>query len=240
MVATGDSITVAYDAAGYGSYPQYSWATGTSSTVSSHLLRLRAATGVNVSGVNAAVVGASSSGLSSQITSAVSAQADYLTIEIGANDACTSTVAGMTSVTDFDTRIKAALQQFSSQRPDADIFVASIPNLYRMWSISKDKFGARFIWATAGICQSMLASPTSTSTTDEARRLTVQGRVDDYNDALAAACAATARCSFDDYAVATYPFQSTHISTSDYFHPSVEGQRVLAEITWPHTPYAGG
>ncbi|WP_343897346.1 GDSL-type esterase/lipase family protein, partial [Microbacterium thalassium] len=240
MAAVGDSITVAYDAAGYGSYPQYSWATGSSTTVDSHLLRLQDTLQSSVTATNLAVVGASSADLASQITSAVSARADYLTIEIGANDACTSTVAEMTSVADYDQRIRAALQTFHTARPDAEIFVASIPNLYQMWNVSKGKFAARFTWSIAGICQSMLANPTSTSQADEDRRLSVQQRVDDYNAALAAACTATVNCTFDGYEVADYVFSSKDVSTSDYFHPSVEGQRVLAEITWPLSPFASG
>ena len=61
-----------------------------------------------------------------------------------------------------------------------------------------------------------------------------------YNAILASECAALARCTFDGYAVANYSFTSTHISTADYFHPSIEGQRVLAAITWPFVPYPGG
>jgi hypothetical protein len=83
----------------------------------------------------------------------------------------------------------------------------------------------------------MLANPTSTTTTNENRRLEVQARVDAYNAALQAECAALPRCTFDGYAVANYPFTSTHISTADYFHPSVEGQRVLATITLPYVAY---
>jgi hypothetical protein len=37
--------------------------------------------------------------------------------------------------------------------------------------------------------------------------------------------------------VANYVFTSTHISTNDYFHPSIEGQRVLATITAPFNRY---
>ena len=79
--------------------------------------------------------------------------------------------------------------QFHSAKADNRIFVASIPSLYRMWSISKSKFGARLIWASAGICQSMLANPSSTTTTDENRRLAVQARVNAYNAVLATECA---------------------------------------------------
>ena len=240
MAAAGDSITLAYNSASYGSFPQYSWSTGNASTLNSLLQRLQVASGTTITGVNVAQLGANSSNLAGQVTSAIAAQADYLTVEIGANDACTPTVAAMTSEVDFRARIKAALAQFHSAKADNKIFVASIPSLYRMWQVSKSKFGARLIWASAGLCQSMLANPTSTTTTDENRRLSVQARVNAYNAILAAECAALARCTFDDYTVANYVFTSTHISTADYFHPSIEGQRIMATITAPYTPYPSG
>lgn len=43
----------------------------------------------------------------------------------------------------------------------------------------------------------------------------------------------------DGNAVFNYPFQPRHVSTRDYFHPSLEGQRVLAEVTWNAGPFAG-
>ena len=42
ITALGDSITVAYDASGFGSQPIYSWSTGTSKSVNSMYLRLMA------------------------------------------------------------------------------------------------------------------------------------------------------------------------------------------------------
>lgn len=240
MAAAGDSITLAYNSASYGSFPQYSWSTGTASTLNSLLQRLQTASGTTITGVNVAQVGANSTALAGQVTAAIAAQADYLTVELGANDACTSTVAGMTPVADFQARIRAGLAQFHNAKADNRIFVASIPSLYRMWSISKSKFAARLIWSSASVCQSMLANPTSTTATNEARRLEVQARVDAYNLVLKQECAALPRCTFDEFAVANYPFTSTHISTADYFHPSIEGQRVLATITWEHNPYGSG
>jgi lysophospholipase L1-like esterase len=237
MAAAGDSITVAYNSAGYGSYPQYSWSTGTASTLNSLLQRLQTASATTIKGVNVAQVGANSSGLAAQVTSAIAAQADYLTVEIGANDACTPTVAAMTPVADYQARIKDALTRFHNAKTDNRIFVASIPSLYRMWSLSKSKFAARFVWASAGICQSMLANPLSTTAADDTRRLTVQAQVDAYNAALRTECSLLPRCTFDDGAVANYAFTSTHISTNDYFHPSIEGQRVLATITWAYNRY---
>ena len=237
MAAAGDSITLAYNSASYGSFPQYSWSTGTASTLNSLRQRLQAASGTAISGLNYAQVGANSAALAGQVTSAITAQADYLTVEIGANDACTPTVAGMTSEADFRARVKAALAQFHNAKTDNRILVASIPNLYRMWSLSKNKIGARLIWAAAKICQSMLVNPTSTTTTNENRRLQVQAQVNTYNAVLQQECSLLPRCTFDNYAVANYSFTSTHISTADYFHPSVEGQRVMASITWALNPY---
>lgn len=237
IAAAGDSITLAYNSASYGSFPQYSWSTGTASNLNSLRQRLAAASGTAISGVNVAQLGANSASLAGQVTSAITAQADYLTVEIGANDACTPTVGGMTSVDDYRARIRAALTQFHDLRSSNKIFVASIPSLYRMWSLSKDKFGARFIWGAGKICQSMLVNPTSKTTTDENRRLAVQARVNEYNAVLQQECSQLPRCTFDNYAVANYAFTSTHISTADYFHPSVEGQRVLATITWASNPY---
>ena len=56
MAAAGDSITRAYDALLFGCFladgPQYSWSTGTSSSVNSHYARIRAASpGVSVTTV---------------------------------------------------------------------------------------------------------------------------------------------------------------------------------------------
>jgi lysophospholipase L1-like esterase len=243
MAAAGDSITLAYNSASYGSFPQYSWSTGTASTLSSLRQRLQTASATTISGVNVAQVGANSASLAAQVTSAISAQADFLTVEIGANDACTPTVAQMTEPAVFRTRISAALKQFIDAKADNKLFVASIPNLYRMWDISKGKFGARLIWAAGKICQSMLANPTSTATADKNRRAEVQARVDAYNQILKEECAAPAmqaRCTFDNFDVANYKFTSTHISTADYFHPSVAGQKVLASITWKYVPYPSG
>ena len=66
----------------------------------------------------------------------------------------------------------------------------------------------------------------------------MQQRVNEFNAALAAACAATAKCRFDNYAVANYAFTKADISTRDYFHPSLAGQATLAAITWPTTQWA--
>ena len=131
MAAAGDSITLAYNSTGYGSLPQYSWSTGTASTLNSLLQRLQTASASTIKAVNVAQVGAKSDALATQVDSAIAAQADYLTVEIGANDACTPTVGEMTAFRLYQARIKAALTKFHEAKPDNRIFVASIPSLYK-------------------------------------------------------------------------------------------------------------
>lgn len=237
IAALGDSISQAYDACGYRACPTYSWSTGSVSSVNSHASRLRAlgATGLVVT--NNSVVSVKAAGLPAQAQAAVTQKAQYVTVQIGANDACTPTVAEMTPTAAYEASVLAALTTINQGTPTAKIFVASVPNLKRMWEVSKSKGGARLIWAAARICQSMLVRPTSTTATDNARRDQVQARVNEYNAALARVCTPARNCTFDNNAVANYVFTASQISTLDYFHPSIAGQAKLAEITWPLTPY---
>lgn len=239
MAALGDSITQAsMTCSALTSCPTNSWATGTNTTVNSHLLRLRAtAAPDNAAGFNDAVAGAASSALNAQAQKAVTQKAQYVTIEIGANDACTRTVGAMTPTATFKANVQAALATLSASPSAPQVFVASIPNLQRMYDLNKSSFSARFAWSLLGICQSMLANPTSTKAADVERRAAVQQRVSEYNQALAEACAQYSTCRWDGGAVAGYAFSKSDISTRDYFHPSLSGQAKLAAITWATTQW---
>jgi hypothetical protein len=133
----------------------------------------------------------------------------------------------MTPVADFEAQFTSAMQLLRSELPQARIFVSSIPNVYRLWQIYKDSAVAQYVWRTANICQSMLSS----SNTEQDRQA-VLGRIREFNDVLAAVCGDYARCRFDDYDVFNYDFERKHVSKLDFFHPSLEGQQVLASITW--------
>ncbi|GAA5026058.1 GDSL-type esterase/lipase family protein [Microbacterium fluvii] len=232
MAALGDSITQAsMTCSSLLSCPTNSWSTGTTASVLSHATRLRQA-GATLTAYNDAVAGAKAADLPGQATKAVGQNAQYVTIEIGANDACQRSVAKMTSTASFTASVTTALATLAASSSQPEIFVASIPNLKRLLEVNKSSSSARLAWALLGICQSMLASPTSTKAADVQRRDAVQLRVDEYNAALAAACSATAKCHWDGYAVAAYAFTKAEVSTRDYFHPSVTGQQSLAAFTW--------
>lgn len=228
IAALGDSITQAsMSCSALQSCPANSWSTGTA--VNSHAQRLKVLNPA-LAASNFAVPSVSSSALPGQAQAAITRGAQYVTIEIGANDACTKTVGAMTPTAVYKANVSAAINALGAQ--GTQIFVASIPNLQRMYDLNKSSLSARFVWSVLGLCQSMLANPSSTKAADVQRRTAVQTRVNDYNVALQQACAAVATCRFDDFAVANFAFTKAHISTRDYFHPSTTGQAVLAEITW--------
>ena len=235
MASTGDSITRAFNTCTFAftDCPRNSWSTGTSSAVNSHYVRILAANpGISGRNYNDAVTGAEMSELQGQVQRAVGQGVEYVTILMGANDACASSEAGMTPVETFRAQFAGAMASLSAGLPSARIYVVSVPDLYQLWDIYHDSFAARTTWSLFGICQSMLARPGSTAQADVDRRSRVRQRVIDYNAQLANVCLAYVHCRFDGNAVFNYAFQPKDVSTRDYFHPSREGQRILAAITW--------
>jgi lysophospholipase L1-like esterase len=167
-----------------------------------------------------------------QATSSVSQNAEYVTILMGANDACTATADKMTSVAALRSRFTAAMDVLAGQRSEPMVLVASIPDLKRLWQVGKNSLVARTAWSAYGICQSMLAKPRSTTEADADRRARVRQRVIDYNTTLSEVCATYSFCRYDGGAVFHYPFTLSQLSKWDYFHPNRSGQAALADVTW--------
>jgi lysophospholipase L1-like esterase len=234
MTGLGDSITRAFNAGGwYVDYPSRSWSTGSDTSVNSHYLRLEAKDRkTSVTAYNDARSGAKMADLPGQAQTAVNRGVGYVTIELGANDACTSSESTMTPVETYRAQFAQAMSTLSTGLPNAKVLVASIPDIHRLWFIGKDSSSARSAWSAYSICQSMLANPTSTAQEDVDRRARVRQRVVDYNTALQDVCAQHVNCKYDGGAVFGYPFVLSQVSGWDYFHPNTSGQAVLAEVTW--------
>ena len=234
MASLGDSITRGFNACGwYVDCPSRSWSTGSTTAVNSHYLRVLAGNAA-ISGHNHndARSGAKMAALATQAATAVSQHPDYVTVLMGANDACTGSESTMTPVSRYESQFRQAMQTLTTGLPHALVFVASVPNVKRLWYIGKDSWAARTAWSAYGICQSLLARPLSTLQADVDRRAHVKQRVIDYNAVLAAVCAEYVTCRFDQNAVFGYPFTLSQVSTWDYFHPSTSGQAALASLTW--------
>jgi lysophospholipase L1-like esterase len=238
IASTGDSITRAFNTCSFPfvDCPQNSWSTGSSSAVNSHYRRILAANAA-ISGrsFNDAKTGARMNALNGQVTTAVSQGAEYVTILMGANDVCTSSVSTMTPTATLEAQLQTALQTLSAGLPNARIYVVSIPNVFHLWQILHTNLGAVLTWTLGGICQSLLANPTSTAPADVARRQQVYRRTVDDNAALARVCAQSIHCRFDGNAAFNLQFVPSDVSTRDYFHPSVPGQARAAGVTWGAT-----
>jgi lysophospholipase L1-like esterase len=239
IASLGDSITRAFDTCSiaYTDCPANSWSTGTSSSVQSWYLRLLA-TNPAISGhnYNDAKTGAKMVDLPEQASTAVAQQAAVVTILMGANDVCTSSVSSMTPTSTLAAQLSSALTTLATGDPGAQIYVASIPNVYHLWEIFHLNWTADFVWSLAGICQSLLANPRSTATADVQRRQQVASRVVADNAAIASVCSQFTQCHYDGGAAYNVQFTTSDVTTRDYFHPSVAGQAKAAAATWGAFP----
>lgn len=241
MAALGDSITTGFGTCLVLSNCQRnSWSSGDGLRVDSHYRRLLEANpAIRGNGHNQAAAGARARQLPEQATAAVNAKADYVTVLIGANDACRGRIEDMTEVTDFRSEVDRALAVLKQGRPKARVLVVSIPDLYRLWEIGHPEAQVVRVW-DRGICPALLANPTSTADADTSRRSLFRARIDAYNKQLVAACKAYgSRCRSDGGAVHRVRFSVDMLNRLDYFHPDVDGQNKLAEVTWGASGFSG-
>jgi lysophospholipase L1-like esterase len=242
MASTGDSLT---RAAGTGflpwtDNPAGSWSTGTDTTVNSHYLRLLALTPkIRGKNYNDARSGAKMGELSTQMDKAITQKVDYVTVELGGNDVCASSESAMTSVATYKSQFQAGMSRVTNALPSVRVFVASVPNIYHLWELYHTDLAAQLAWAAFGVCQTMLANPTSTATTDVERRARVLQRIRDYNEALTEVCLAFRQCRFDNNAAFNADFTKADVIHLDYFHPSLSGQAKFAAGTWPYSFWGG-
>jgi lysophospholipase L1-like esterase len=232
MAALGDSITRAYDTCCfYGDHPGQSWSTGGAwyDGISSHYERIkRRNSAISGHAHNDAVTGAKMSAAAIQAGAAAAQQAAYVTILLGANDLCTSSPATMTSTDSFTAQFKLAMLTLKQRLPNARIFVSSIPDIYQLWKVLHTNSVARRVWATAGICPSMLGAGRT-----EAERQQVVAREVAFNQVLADACNQYGpNCRWDGGATYNYKFSASQVSALDFFHPDLDGQAALAGLTW--------
>ncbi|MFD5662935.1 SGNH/GDSL hydrolase family protein [Streptomyces hirsutus] len=230
VAAVGDSITTGFDAcAVLTDCPEVSWATGSSEKVDSLAVRLLGPAGAAERSWNYAVTGARMADLPGQMARAVGRGPELVAVMAGANDACRATTSAMTPAADFRADFEEAIRTLRKALPKAQVYVASVPDLKRLWSQGRTSAMGKQVWKL-GICPSMLGDPDALDAAANERRETVRDRVEEYNKALEEVCAKDDRCRYDGGAVYEYSFGTAQLSRWDWFHPSVDGQARLAEI----------
>jgi lysophospholipase L1-like esterase len=271
MAALGDSITRAFNSDGPGcptgpglDCDKNSFSTGTNPLVNSQFLRIGAIhpSGPEPDAHNYAVTGARVGGPDEQRSIDLFSQAqrlaaeqdpDYVTIEIGANDACRSNIANQTPTETFRRQAEKSLDELVEGDPQVYIEMLSIPDINQLYTLFSSDPIATARWApggvtATGVCQALLANAPSDEPDDVARRAAFQTQVIAYNGALEQACSEFMRCRFDNNAVFESPFTVDDVATvantaplpngfvpADYFHPSLMGQEKLARVSWEAT-----
>lgn len=239
MAALGDSITVAANADGNGLGDQAaaSWATGAnrSDVVESHYERFRALEpAIRNQAHNVARSGARASDLARQAEKAVRARPEYVTVLVGANDACAASLARMTSEAAFRAAFRAAADRLDKGLSGgAVVYVVSVPDVTRLWDLFHEDASARAVWQSFGVCPTVLGDAAS----DE-DRAAVRARIEAYNRILREEAEARG-FHHDGGAVFREEARREDVSTLDYFHPSLSGQARLAQTAWDAGPYAG-
>jgi hypothetical protein len=221
MAALGDSVTLAYTTP---DGEADSWSTGTSPAVRSHYFRIRAATReIRGRVFNFAEPGASFGAMQAQARKAIAKRAEYITV-MGGEEYC-----GDDELTSLTQDFGHLIQVLARARPRPRVFVASVRNvgaLVRTLQRNRAKvlkyFPKGFVTCSIG-----LDSP-------PARLVEATKSVVRVNAILARICGQYANCRFDGNAVFRMPIAYGDLAT-DYSHPSLAGQRRLAEVTWKAT-----
>ena len=274
MAALGDSITRAFNTeinpptcpTGPSlDCPANSWSTGTNPAVNSQFQRIQARNpNRHTVAYNDSVSGARAAGLDAQALTAAGQHPDYVTIEIGGNDACQPTLAQQTPTATFRSQVETAVTDLVNADPKVYVEMLSVPDINQLHTIftSPLDLNALTRWSAFGVCQALLAEPLSTAEADVLRRAAFRDQVIAYNGALAEVCAEFKRCRYDNNAVFNSKFTTADVanvtntgglnefpfnvipvfgegaipnSTADYFHPSLQGQALLAEGSWNAT-----
>lgn len=227
IASAGDSITRGFDACSLlRDCPEASWATGSKDgSLAQRLLSTPEGHTWNY-----AKSGARMADLPGQLASAARKKPELVTVLMGANDACRPSVDDMTPVSEYRADFTASLRSLRRELPHTEVYVASVPDLKRLWKTGREDRVRRQVWKL-GICPSMLHDATATDPAATKRRQRVDDRVTAYNEVLREVCADDALCRFDD-AVHAYRFDTDKLSKWDWFHPSEKGQRALADLAY--------
>jgi lysophospholipase L1-like esterase len=233
LAVMGDSISLGVNAcSSAGPCMKESWAVGSDPAVDSLAERIGSVTGRAPRTVDAAAEGARVSTLLGAADRIIAEKPQLVAIFVGANDACAPSVDQMTSTADFTTQIGQLVTQLSQGLPDSHLLMLSVPDLNRLWELGHTNAQVAKLWQSSPSCRSLLWNAGSTDPADADRRAMVQTRVEQFNQAIATACAAASNCVSDGGAMYDHSFSASEVSTIDAFHPSVQGQHAIADIAW--------
>jgi lysophospholipase L1-like esterase len=219
IAALGGSASTGFSTAGqFAEAPANSWVTGTNPAVRSIYLRLRTLNPTIARHVyHGAEPGSTMSDVADQ-AKRVPHGTELVTVQAGGNDACGA--PDPTRPAAFRAQFETALKALEARVPRARVVVLSIFDLPAMWDAVKSVPAAT---SARNLCISVESA-------DGERALGRQVRY--LNQQLASVCARHRNCRYDGGAAYHLRWQRRDISTVDYFHPSLSGQRKIAAALW--------
>ena len=189
----------------------------------------------------------------------ISGKAGMVTILLGNNDVCASTLDAMTDPVVFEAQYRAGLDVLASANAtkNAYIHVSSIPAIYWLWNAMRENALCLFIWNYVP-CENLLSNPANDCGSNNSqldpdnihsddgpnciRRKEFHAKIRDiYNPIL--------RNVLQEYIdngrlpkayyvdIFDFHFGPEDINDGDCFHPSIEGQALLAEENWERSPW---
>ena len=170
---------------------------------------------------NDAVNGARMDDIFGQAQIAISQSPEYITILMGGNDACRPSLAEMTDPAVYENYFRQAMENLTAELPDTKIIVVALPDIYQLYDVGIAK-GCSWLWPIAGICRALTGS-------NAADRLIFRQRVIEYNQILQNVTLEYGQL----YAPSIFDLQFTTSDIAwDCFHPSIDGQMKIAEVSW--------
>jgi lysophospholipase L1-like esterase len=246
--AIGDSYTQAWSVSPQYllDHTQFSWAIGTDKGdgVFSLLERFGALGGSPVV-VDAATSGRKMDDAPRQADAVVAAAAKlapgktaYVTFELGINDLCASPDL-MTDPAVFAAQLQTAISTLRTGLPAGSrILMLPVPDFRHFRDITQADPAAK---ALLSLPQNVYRCAPYLGTSSPATLTQANDYLNRYDASLEAVCedinaheGATGRllCTYDASALADADFTIADLSTYDYFHPSLSGQRRMADDAW--------
>jgi lysophospholipase L1-like esterase len=217
---------------------------------------------------NHAVSGATMADFSTQALNVIAAtastpsgKADMVSVLLGNNDVCATSIASMTDPASFETQYRAGLDVLAANdtTKKAQIHVSGLPAIYWLWESKRNDFWCRVIAWPFVPCENLLDNPTddcasATSRQDPdnvypgdgsncQRRKEFHAQIrDTYNPILRDVLAEyrnngdLPNARYTD--VFNVRFQSSDVNGGDCFHPSTAGHALFATEGWCETHWA--
>jgi lysophospholipase L1-like esterase len=231
IAALGDSVTRATlaDDTPRGltfGQPEHSWALGDAGRdgILSHYERIRVQNpGINRRAWNLARSGAKADDLPGQARSAVALGAEYVVIQVGANDICATDASRMTPTQTFLGHYATALDTLERGLPNATILVTGPIRVSGVYDAGRNDPSCQIKWASLRPCDNVLRN-------GSIQRQQADARTAEYTNGLRA-LAARYRVAFDDR-ITRGRITRDHLSDVDCFHPNQRGQAFLADRSY--------